>query len=75
MLTGFMTQSIAQPPTEIVRVSSSQDLTNQTACIYAKQFNLGEQVYLTVCYLGGDTLIDLRRFFNHSPPYKPVAVG
>ena len=74
ILTGLMSQELARPPDDVVRVSA-QDLINQTACLYAKRFHLGQQVYLTVCNLNGEIILDLRRFFNQSASIRGIPLS
>ena len=63
IFTGLMSQELARPPDDVVRVSA-QELINQTECLYAQRFHLGQQVYLTVCNLNREIKLDLRRFFQ-----------
>ena len=69
--TGSMVQS--KPPLDYeVKVTDSN---NETACIYVKRYNLSDHVYLTVCNLNGEILIDIRQFFNQTASLRGIPLN
>ena len=71
VFTGSMVQF--KPPMDYeVKVTDSN---NETACIYVKRYNLGDHVYLTVCNLNGEILIDIRQFFNQSASIRGIPLN
>jgi len=41
-----------------------KSISNQTACVYVKQFHLQHQLYATVCNHDGNVFLDVKRFVN-----------
>lgn len=41
-------------------------MKNSTSCNYSNTYDIGERVYLTVCSLNGEVLMDIRRFVNYT---------
>lgn len=48
---------------------------NQTACIYAKQFYLRDNLYATVCNQRGYVITDIRKFINDSATIIGVSLN
>ena len=42
---------------------------NQTACSYLKQFDLKDNVILSVCNRDGEIMLDIRLFLNQQLPF------
>ncbi|KAL4221135.1 hypothetical protein ACF0H5_019394 [Mactra antiquata] len=50
-------------------------IVNQTACGYIKQFDLLENIYLTVCNRDNFVLLDIRRFFNQTASIQGIGLN
>ena len=48
---------------------------NQTACSYLKQFDLQDNVMLSVCHRGGDISMDIRLFLNQTATIRGIPLN
>lgn len=48
---------------------------NQTACIYLKQFDLTDNVIISVCNRGGVIVLDIRLFINHTATIRGIPLN
>lgn len=81
-MTFMVAVGVSIPGIVLVSVSShSQTLVDQaeklnhTACLYAKQYHLNENVYITVCNMNGDVLLDIRQFLNNTATIKGIQLN
>ena len=48
---------------------------NQTACSYLNQFDLSNNVILSVCYRDGEISVDIRLFLNHTATIRGIPLN
>ena len=49
--------------------------TNQTACSYLKQFDLNNNVILSVCHRDGEISVDIRLFLNQTATIRGIPLN
>ena len=50
-------------------------VANQTACSYLKQFDLQDNVLLSVCHRDGELTIDIRLFLNQTATIRGIPLN
>ncbi len=51
------------------------ELTNHSACSDTKVYHLDYNTFVTVCLLGGDIILDVRRFVNDTASIKGIGLN
>ena len=49
--------------------------SNQTACSYLKQFDLNDNVILSVCHRDGEISVDIRLFLNQTATIRGIPLN
>lgn len=81
-LTFIVALTVSIPGLVMISVSSPQTVTlkreenmNNTACVFVKRFHLTEKVYVTVCNLNGEMVLDIRKFVNNTATIKGLRLN
>lgn len=81
-LTFIVALTVSIPGLVMISVSSPQTVTlkreenmNNTVCVFVKRFHLTEKVYVTVCNLNGEMVLDIRKFVNNTATIKGLRLN
>ncbi len=74
-LSGIILSSLAAAREHPMDYEVKIDDENRTACVFVKRYDLRDGIYLTVCNLGGEVIIDIRRFLNGTATIRGIPLN